>query len=221
MTAPVTLSDAVQAAIRYQLSNLNTALPAKIIEYDYQTRKASVQPVLNRVYTDGIIEEMPIITNVPLLFPGSSNITFSFPVNSGDYCLLIFSQRSLDQWLPTGGIVTPLDPRKFDLSDAIAIPGLRPFNETWQATSNNEFLIEFKGSQIKVLSNGDIILKTGDKVAIGNPTTELLDVVSQLMGLLTGANVMGLDFNGPLDPTFIASITSLKAQLDAIKGIIT
>ena len=67
----------------------------------------------------------------------------------------------------------------------------------------------------------DVIIDTSSKVAIGNSTTELLDVVSQLMGLLQGAMVMGASFEGPLDATFILAVNALQTQLDAIKGTIT
>jgi len=50
------------------------------------------------------------------------------PVAVGDTGLLVFCDGSLDVWLSKGGLVDPLDDRHHALSDAVFIPGLRPFS---------------------------------------------------------------------------------------------
>jgi hypothetical protein len=50
------------------------------------------------------------------------------PVSVGDTGLLVFADGSLDVWLARGGVVDPLDDRHHALSDAVFIPGLRPFS---------------------------------------------------------------------------------------------
>jgi hypothetical protein len=50
------------------------------------------------------------------------------PVEVGDTGLLVFADDSLDIWLSKGGLVDPLDDRHHALSDAVFIPGLRPFS---------------------------------------------------------------------------------------------
>lgn len=57
-----------------------------------------------------------------------SFVDLALPVAVGDTGLLIFSDRSLDVWLATGGIVDPGDDRRHALSDAVFVPGLRPFS---------------------------------------------------------------------------------------------
>lgn len=237
MSSPVTLSDAVGSAIDYKLANVNTALPAQIVSYDYVKRMASVQPVLNKVYTDGTIQQMPIVSNVPVVFPGNNVFNFTFPVLVGDYCLLVCSQRSLDDWIYQGGIVSPTDPRKFSLSDAIAIPGLMPFSTSSAADNNTDFILAFKGTEIRINSNGDlniqssanlnlssaqsITIKTGTTVAIGTNTNELLDIISQLMQALQATIVMGPAFNGPLNIAFTNQVAILQSKINTIKGTIT
>src|SRR5574337_198010 len=120
MTSPTTMTDAVRNAVLYQLMNIHTAFPAQIIDYDYTTKKASVQPSLNKKYTDGTVQPMPVLSNVPVIFPYASGASITFPVNEGDYCLVICCERSIDDWLNIGGQLTPSDPRKLDLSDAVA-----------------------------------------------------------------------------------------------------
>lgn len=50
------------------------------------------------------------------------------PVAVGTTGLLVFCDDSLDVWLSKGGLVDPLDDRHHALSDAVFIPGLRPFS---------------------------------------------------------------------------------------------
>lgn len=212
MTTP---TDIIRGAISNFMNNVHTAMPGIFVSYNPLENKATIQPALNKNYTSGMMP-LPILDNVPVLFPPN----VFFPINEGDYCLLVFSERALDPWLNAGGQVTPTDPRKFDLSDAIAIPGLMPFNGDFSSNNNQDFVINFAGSNIRIKPNGDIIVETGNRVGIGNSTTEVLDVVSRLMGLLQGLTVMGPAFNGPLDATFIADVALLQAELDAITAVI-
>lgn len=220
MTSPVDLPSAIRQAILYQLNNVHTALPGAIISYDYQKQKAAIQPLLNKVWADGTETPMPVLENVPVIFPRAGGASLTFPVSEGDTCLLIFIERSIDLWLSVGGQVSPDDPRKFDLSDAVAMVGLFPFSENSSADNGTDVLLTYKGSNIRIKENGDIVIETSSKVAIGNTTTEVLDVLSQLMGYLQGASVTGPALNGPLSAAFIAQVAALQAQLNLIKGTI-
>lgn len=214
MTSP---TDIFRDSVNAMLCNVHTSLPGIVVSYDATNNKATIQPALNKNFTSGEVP-MPILESVPIMFP--NNIVF--PVNEGDYVLLIFIERSIDLWLSVGGQVTPTDPRKFDLSDAIAIPGLMPFTQTYPNNNNTDYIISFGGSTITIKPNGDIQIKTASKVAIGNPLVELLDVVSQILGFIAnpvGVAVPAVPFTGPLVDA--ATAADLKIQLDTIKGTIT
>lgn len=220
MPNPVTLNDAAKAVVDYRLNNVHTALPGSIVSYDYTVQKASVQPLLNKVWADGTNTPYPVLENVPVVFPRAGGGGLTFPVVEGDTCLLVFIERSTDLWLTVGGQVNPDDPRKFDLSDGVALMGLFPFTETSTADNNTDMVLTFADSLIRIKANGDIVIQTSSKVAIGNTSTEVLNVLSTLMGYLTGSTVMGPAFNGPLNAAFIAQVNLLKGQLDAITGTI-
>lgn len=221
MTSPTTLSDGVKAAILYHFNTIHTSFPAIIVSYDYATQKASVQPALNKIYTNGDVVSMPILSDVPVIFPRSGGASLTFPVNVDDTVLIVCSERSMDSWLNQGGQVTPNDPRKFDLSDAIAIIGLYPFFVSSPATNNTDTTLQYKNSKIIIDSSGNVKIETASTIAIGNATTELLNVVSQILGYLTSVtaiNVPSTPYIGALDCAAAAAI--LQTQLNAIKGII-
>ena len=219
------MTDAIRNAILYQLLNIHTAFPGKIVSYEFETKKAQIQPMVDKKYTDGTTEPMPVLNNVPVIFPFASGASITFPVNEGDYCLVLCCERSIDNFLANGQQAAPTDPRKFDLSDGVAIMGLLPFNETSPAQNNTDFAISYAGSEIVIKQNGDVMIKTANKVAIGNLTTEVLDVLSQTLGFLSSLTAIPPIATSPPTPTqpltFATAAGLLKTQLDAIKGTIT
>ena len=206
-----------EQVIENRLANLHTCIPGHFESYDAATQKASVKPLLKREFKDGESLEYPVINAVPVVWPGTKEGILSFPINKGDGCLLIFSERSIDSWLSSGGIVSPGDRRKHSLSDAIAIPGLFAFNEAGLADSS-DFVLKFKQSELRLANNNDVKLNggTSGKVAIGNATAELLDLFEQT---LTGLeNAQTLTSLGPQPLINLATFTAIKALLSNIKG---
>ncbi|MFW8450019.1 Gp138 family membrane-puncturing spike protein, partial [Klebsiella pneumoniae] len=61
---------------------------------------------------------LPLLVDVPVVFPRGGGCTLTFPVKPGDECLVIFADRCIDFWWQSGGIQEPVDERMHDLSDA-------------------------------------------------------------------------------------------------------
>lgn len=214
MTSPTTLTDAIRNAVLYQLMNIHTAFPGKVISYDYTQKKAVIQPQINKKYTDGTVQAMPILNNVPVIFPFASGASITFPVNEGDYCLVLCCERSIDEWLTTARQAAPNDPRKLDISDAVAIMGLLPFTETSPADNNTDFLISYQGSKIRIKENGAIVIQTSDTVAIGSQAVELLQTLITLLNSFTA-------FSGSDPyPTVATAALAAIADLTSIQGTI-
>ncbi len=215
MTTP---TDIFRDSVNAMLCNVHTAMPGIIKAYDPVTNKATIQPALNKNFTSGP-QPMPVLENVPIMFP----IGVVFPINIDDYVLLVFSERSMDLWLSVGGQVTPTDPRKFDLSDAIAIPGLMPFTQTYPNNNNQDYVISFAGSYVTIKANGDVIIKTANKVGIGKVGSEVLDIVSRILVILESSLTTAP--TNPIQQVPIPpngdSYTSLKLLLNNLKATIT
>lgn len=118
-----------QSQIDSTLMNLHTSMPAIIMSYDADTRTVTAQPAIQRVFTDGEglsgPMNLPPCVDVPVIFPGGGGYEITFPVKEGDECLLLFSERCIDSWFVSGEPNVPADYRQHDLSDAIAIVGLK------------------------------------------------------------------------------------------------
>lgn len=126
----ITFAEALQRIVNtFLFENCNTVVPA-IVERQNDNFRIECTPALNRKYPDGSILEYKPIVNVPLVYPRTRQAIFRLPkLQRGDTVLVLFAQKALDTWLSSsdGSKVSPDDPRRFDITDAIAIPGLYPF----------------------------------------------------------------------------------------------
>jgi hypothetical protein len=70
--------------------------------------------------------DLPIITRVPIAYPGHDGMRASGPISVGQVGMIFFAERSIDDWAQTGGPVDPVfDNQWHHLSDAIFVPGAR------------------------------------------------------------------------------------------------
>ncbi|TQE99505.1 MAG: phage baseplate protein [Spiribacter salinus] len=156
----------LQRAVDTLSSQLRVALPAQVESYDPGTQRASVKPLINRNYADGAVAEMPVIAGVPVVWPRGSGASLTMPLNRGDGVLLVFSDRSMDEWLGSGGAATPSDRRKHDLSDAIAVPGLYSFAAGGLAENNEDVLLTYSGSQVRLKPGGAVEIDSANTVTV-------------------------------------------------------
>lgn len=112
------------------LGDFRVSIPAIVTEYDPTTQQISAKPTIRQRVQDEsgefVSESLPVVNNVPVVSLGGGGFRLVFPMQVGDPVCLLFTDVSLDKWLSVGGSdVDPLDDRAHDLTDAIAIPGVR------------------------------------------------------------------------------------------------
>jgi hypothetical protein len=186
MSVDVTEST-IEAKIR---SDVYTMLPAKVVSVEnFSTKQTiSVQPLIGRLYQDGVNLIPQQIDNVPVIFPSAGGAIMSFPIQAGDGVSLLFSMRDLDNWEDSDGqevLATP-STRHHSVTDAVAIAGL------YTTTSNlkpnpTDVEIKFAGSSWKMKPTGSVTLDvaTDYNVTVGGNTT----ITSTGDLTLTAANV--------------------------------
>ena len=174
------LTDVLRVAISSEMaSKLNTCLPAIVERGLYpaepndpsgeKVARIDVIPAIDKKYIDGTSLKHKIIFSVPVVFPRTSKVAMTFPLEKGDGVLLIFAQRSIENYLFSSSS-SQNSPEKFSLSDAIAIPGLFPFNTGTQIQDTSlqpgfpigdgtKFRIETKDVDI-VVTNGKASIET-------------------------------------------------------------
>lgn len=136
--------ETLRMAIEARAARLWTTLPAVVQSYNAATQTLTAQPAINgrQKQSDGtwISLQMPIVVDVPVQWPAGGGATWTFPIQSGDECLLFIASRCIDAWFthgfqaantsdPYGRQFNPLnDPPEFrmhNLSDCFAIVGIR------------------------------------------------------------------------------------------------
>jgi hypothetical protein len=161
------LVDAIQLTLENNDSKINTSVPGTIVSYDPATNRAKVRPLLPKKLADGKVLPAPEIVQVPVIFPasgmaeGGKQAGITLPIAPGDGVMLSFQQRSLENWL-SGNNEAPDDPRKFDLSDCVATPGL-----------NNK---DFAGNGTDMVIRMDkatVTLKPDNTIVFGNENSSI------------------------------------------------
>ncbi|ELN0131897.1 MULTISPECIES: Gp138 family membrane-puncturing spike protein [Klebsiella/Raoultella group] len=109
------------------MSAMRVSIPGIIQLFDPDTVTAVIQPAIKGVEHDvsgaEVSVNLPLLVDVPVVFPRGGGCTLTFPVKEGDECLVIFADRCIDFWWQNGGIQEPVDGRMHDLSDAFCIVG--------------------------------------------------------------------------------------------------
>jgi len=216
-----TLIETIDAIINRHLCEIHTALPCEIISYDHAKNLAIVQPVLKRKYKNELESvKLPTIANVPVAFPRMGAGHLRFPVNAGDTGQLIVNERSIDGWQVAGGIIDPLDPRKFSLSDVVFYPGLAPNSKAMVSSAASTSLeLKLNGSHFEILGSG--------KFKISNGTEELFDLLVQfLTETIDEMDEQGnKDFTntifGAQKPINFAKYQALKVKYETLKTKMT
>lgn len=153
--------DQVAKTARKAAENIHTALPGEIVKFDAALGLACVQPKAKFRKPNGETLDFPVITGVPVVFPQSANVSIAWPIKPGDGCLIVFCESALDFWMYGKETDTAL---RFDLSNAIAIPGLSPKGRDAMQIACEE--------DAAVIKAGDTVLKVkaGGVFITGNLT---------------------------------------------------
>lgn len=180
------LEELLRTAIEYYLQDTHTALPGVVEEYFPDTQRADIKPLIKRriVHEDGseLLEELPIIPDVPIVFPRTNSFFLSFPIAKGDLVQLTFMERSIDNWLAGDGLDTDPDEfRMHDFSDAVASPGMYPFKRAIKDINSVNMVLgnDEGGLQIHITPDGTMEVKVAgesdEAVALGNELQKFWD----------------------------------------------
>jgi len=201
------LPDALTAAIKWFLTNLHTAMPAIITEFDKEKQIATVQPTIKRTLTDGKVQILPLIYNVPVITLKTDHAGLHIPVKKGDGVLLIFCERALERWLSSdqGDIVEAGDTRQYNITDAIAILGLNPKTFDYPYKDDSVYLYNEK-ARIKITPE--------NKIAIKNEDLELLEFLDRLILNISAITVSGV----PIDN--LAVFTAMQTELLLLREVV-
>lgn len=200
------LSTLLNAHSGKALGETHVGMPAVVTGFTPPTATTAAYCSCQPIHRD-IEGPLPEIRRAPVIYHGGSGFGSYWPLSVGDYVWLSFSERSLDEWLQTGGVgILPESSRRSDLSDAVVHTGLSPITCLTPMGYNHPTDCMIGGiSRVRFSSAG--------KVVIGNETVDLLDIVDRILSALSTATAGGFT----LDPATLLTLSLAQTALGTIK----
>lgn len=198
------LPDIIDAGIATAIDGLNFCTVGVVQSYDGK-RKATIVPQIKKLLPNGDTIDLDPITDVAVSFPGTPISGIAFDLPTGTTGTIIFSDRSLDEWLSSGGTqtVSPKIQRQHAMTDAIFYPGVVPFA---MARATEIGMLEVYNGL------GRVKIDTAGRIQIGTELVDLIKIFSDTLLALSTTVAGGF----PLSSA--AMLAKLQAQLLTIQG---
>lgn len=211
MPQTLVLEDVVASANDQALQNIWTAIPGIIQSYDPRLQRATIQISVKSTFIaedgDNDVTEIAALSGVPVVHTGGGGFRIVVPPVRGDSVLLVFCARSIDQWLAKGGVVDPFFLHHHDLSDAIAILGLRDFAHPLKNSPSDHASIGYD-------TGATIEFRQGEIRAGGDDADQAVVVQSALDDFMTGLGTAAAAVS--TDPSAAAALGALSNALNAL-----
>ena len=169
-----------------------------------------VLPVIKRALsdTDGKIvhEDLPVVQNVPVVYPSATGVSMTWPITKGDHVLCVCTNWSHQQWRETGSPSEPGDLRTHEVGNALAIAGVLPKSGTLPM-----------GTGIEVRAP-DINVETTANVDVTTPANVNVDALLVSIGSASKEFVVLAD---KLVTAFDAHTHAAGTLLDSMSGAVT
>lgn len=184
------LTEALQTILRYWKQQIHTAIPGRIVSFDAEKQRAQVEVAVQQyAKVEGGFERWraPLLPSVPVLFPRGGGAFITWPLRKGDYCLVIFQERSIDQWCQKGGTqVDPIWRWEHDLSDAVCIPGFYPYPDALKNLDTEAIALGFEEGSAKLRVREDMVEVGGaaDFVALAGKVNQALTLIQSAFNSL-------------------------------------
>lgn len=186
----------LKIALNGRQASIWTALPCIVNSVNFSQMTIEAQPTIQGQIEneDGTFTyvNLPLLLDVPIVFPSAGGFTITLPIQVGDEVLVIFSSRCIDSWWQSGGIQKPMEARMHDLSDAFCIPGPKSIPNVISGISSTAAQIRNNAgtTYVEISADGKIKLVTPSTVEItgnltvsGNISTTSGDVTAGLISL--------------------------------------
>jgi hypothetical protein len=216
----------IRLALHQFECDLRVAIPGIVVTnqngdpFNADLQTVSVQPSVQevlRVKAIPTLTTLPILDDVPFVFPSAGGWNLTFPIAIGDECLVIFADMAFDMWWQNGGVQKQPDGALYrhDIGDGIAIFGIR---------SNPRALVNYStdSAQLRSDDSSVVIDLAPGQITATAPAIEVLNTGGTAQALVNQAwltwyitNIqpflVSKGYSGPTMPV-VSSTQILKAQ---------
>ena len=216
----VTLEEVLLHAFRQQQMDVHTCFPARVESYDAPSQTCEVTPQISRHLEDGqggvVPEALPKLADVPVLFPRCGSFFMSFPLQAGDYVLVVCSQKNIGLWRQSGSSGDPGDTGMHTLDGAVAIPGIYPDSKSLQNADATNMVLGSDtdpAGRIALLPSQVQLGGGAQFVALANKVKANFDTLYNLLDGVFGAASTVIANGGPAPADLVYA--ALKAAIVA------
>lgn len=218
--------EVLRAALEGMQRGLWTALPGIIQSFNSGAMTVTVQPSVKAIIglPDGSQQSvaLPLLLDCPVVFPCGGGFTLTFPIVSGDECVVVFSARCIDSWWQSGGVQEQAELRMHDLSDGFAFVGARSQPRVISGISAAGAQLRSDDGETYVeVNNGEIKIIAPTKVTVESPAVEVTCETAEV----TATTSVTVDtavaaVTASTGATITAPLTQVNGQLN-VSGLIT
>ena len=148
---------------------LRAAMPGIIQAFNATEQTVTVRPAIRERIRDNngntSLVEIPLLVDVPVVFPRAGGFVLTMPVKAGDECLVIFGDMCIDGWWSLGGVQNQLEYRRHDLSDGFAIIG--PWSQPRTVSNYSQTAAQLRSED----GNVNVTLAAGELTAQASTVT--------------------------------------------------
>lgn len=164
-----------------EFTQMNTSYPARIVKFFPATQTATIQVAIEAYVStvETMYEKMTYanVPDVPVHFPQCGKYAITFPIEVGDDCLAVFTQRGFEHWLYDAAMEAGLNPagkpspshmRIYSRNDAMVFVGFNPIPKAITSFSPENLEIRSKDMTqfISIRPSGDMEVTTPANITI-------------------------------------------------------
>lgn len=168
------LTGVIRYVLQKFLQGVDGMLPAMVVATNRKT--VSVQPLISIITTGVEIVQRPLISQIPVQWPGGGGFVFSFPLKPGDLGWIKANDRDISLFLQSiqaGNVAAspPNTSRKHSFSDAVFIPDTMSYGVTIaDGDADNVVLQSYDGTTKIAMGTGVVNILAPTSMNITTPT---------------------------------------------------
>lgn len=211
-----TLRDLLNLHTKEVMLELNCHAIATIQRFDSEKQTCTATINYKQTFfqggTDGeykpVLKDYPILLDVPVIILGGGAARVTFPIQKGDYCVIMFNDRDMDSWIQSGQIGPNASGRLHSFSDGIALVGLYPASAPMTGYDMDHAALVWGETMVGI---------TASKVKIANAVESLNDILQDLMTQLQALTVVCAAPGNPSSvPVNAAALAAIATRLGAL-----
>ena len=155
-----------------------------------------------------VLKEYPILLDCPIVSLSGGTAGLTMPIKKGDTCLILFNDRSIDNWFAGANDGSLASNRLHSFSDGIALVGVRSLSNA----------LEGYDADRAVVYNGTTKVAVGeDKVEIANATDKLGLLLKDLIAQIKLITVTCASPGNPSSvPINAAALTLISTKIEGL-----